>query len=241
MRKLLVLFIALSISLSTLARKVTITFAATPDEIFTKQILKEFFKKNPRPALLLRVPNSSSTVSRSEDNGLLNNIEFYSYIEKCFLKNDFTLRDRAIFEKIVSQGNVEMDYSKMSALTNTDIVLEIVSISTEEYHTNEVEKKGEQKVYGGCDFKGFFGWKVVFKIVKVKENEVVGLYTFHKTPCTKGCEFELGHSCNLISPKVPVKDKDGKPIPFAYKVNLDGDKLERFATEITERMIAEMK
>lgn len=229
------------------ARKVVIKFKPTKDEIITKPQLKGLFASNPRPSILLRVPNPTGSISQSHEEGRkyldidMDRLQFYSYIEKRLMKAGFVIRDRAIFEKVLSL-NQDVGYSRMQELTNTDFVLEVVNISPQEYHTNEVLKvnSGDMKTYN-CNFGGFYGYRVDFRLVHVKTNEVVGMYTFHKTPCTEGCEFSLGHSCNLVSPKVKAKDKDGKPLPFEYRISLYGLDLEKFANDISDRMIKEMK
>lgn len=237
MAKTKIILLLLLTCFSTQARDVTIKFKKTKDEIFTNANLRAYLKAHPKPAILLRTPSASGAMTQGDGNDLLNHPEFYAQIEKAFLLNGFTVRDRAIYERIINQ-NQNIDYSKMSELTNTDIVLEIVSVSYQEYHTNEVLKNGEEKVYN-CDFRGFWGWKVDCKVILVKQNEVAGMYSFYKTPCTEGCDFSLGHSCNLVSPKVKTKDSDGKPIPWAYKVDLDAN-FESFGTTIGKKIVKEM-
>lgn len=238
MKKLTLLLSLLFVATTMLSRDVTIKFPKTKDELFTNPTLREYLKTHPKPAVLLRTPSSGGAMIISETNELLNHPEFYSQIEKVFLLNGFTVRDRAIYDRILSQSQ-NIDYSKMSEMTNTDIVLEIVNIQYQEYKTNEVIKNGEPKVYN-CEFKGFYGWKVDCKIVLVNQNEIGGMYSFYKTPCTNGCDFSLGHSCNLVSPRVKTRDANDKPIPWAYRVDLDGD-FEKFATTIANKLIKEMQ
>lgn len=237
MKKYILSALLLLSGITTESRDVTIKFKKTKDEAYTSENLRAYLQKNPKPAILLRTPTAGGQISKGEGNDMRYHPEFYAQIEKVFLLSGFTVRDRSIYEKIVSQ-NQNIDYSKMSELTNTDIVLEVVNVSYQEYKTNEVLKKGESKTYN-CIFRGFWGWKVDCRIILVTKNEVAGMYTFYKTPCTEGCDFSLGHSCNLVSPKVKTRDTENKPIPWAYKVDIDAD-FESFATTIANKMIKEM-
>lgn len=243
---LLIAFVITVFSTQAFRRPVIITFEKTKDEIFTKPQLKALFAENPSPAILIRMPNGKDNVSSGQSG--ISGMEFtnaeknqvVSAIEKNLILSGFSVRDRAIYEKVLDKMN-NGDYSKMADLTGTDLVLEVVDISLEEYHTNTVERKGEDKSYN-CNFSGFYGWKVEMKIISVKLNEVVGLYTFYKTPCTKGCNFELDMHCNLLSPKIKrVKDKEGNYSPFVYKVDIDGAKLDGFGNAIAKKLIEAMK
>ncbi len=246
-RTLLIIVLILTIfSVEAARRRITVTFEKTKDEIFTKPQLKEILAGNATPAILIRMPNGYGNVSSGESG--ISGMDFtkaeknqiVSAIEKSFILNGFSVRDRAIYEKILDQLK-NGDYSKMADLTGTDLVLEVVDISLEEYHTNTVDRKGEDKSYK-CNFAGFYGWKVEMKVISVKKNEIVGLYTFYKTPCTKGCEFELDLHCNLYSPKIKrVKDKAGNYPPFVYKVDVDGAKLDNFGNSIAKKLIEAMR
>ena len=228
-------------------KTVTITFPEVKDEVFATPLLKEFLKENPRPAILMRVPGLGNGISNTDVTSDLYNLSnddkarLYNSIEKNLLINGYIVRDRAIFDKVVTQTQ-EIDYSKINSLTNTDLVLEVTNISYQEYHTNQVEKDGDQKTYN-CNFKGFWGWKVDIRIVKVKENQVVGLNSFYYVPCTSGCTFGLDNKCNLISldgKKTAKKDKDGNYIPFMYK-ETDGVKMERFGNQIASKILKTIK
>ena len=243
---LVTLFILSVFYTEAFRRPVTVTFEKTKDEIFTKPQLKALLAQNPNPAILIRMPNGNGNVSSGESG--ISGLEFtkaeknqvVSAIEKSLILSGFSVRDRAIYEKVLDNMN-NGDYSKMADLTGTDLVLEVVDISLEEYHTNTVDRKGADKSYN-CNFSGFYGWKVEMKIISVKLNEVVGLYTFYKTPCTKGCNFELDLHCNLLSPKIKrTKDKEGNYSPFVYKVDVDGAKLDNFGNAISKKLIEAMK
>ncbi len=244
MKKTTLLILAVLSLLTCLqAKDVVVKFKKTPDEIFTNPRLREFLKNNPKCSILLRTPSASGSISKGESVDLKYNNEFYAYIERAFIIDGFQVRDRAIYEKVASQGT-NLDYSKMGELTNTDLILEIINVQEEVYYTNEVILNGESKAYPRCKFGGFYGWRVDCKIILVKTNEVAGIYTFYRTPCSSkyGCDFRLGKVCNLVHPKVHAVDANKKPIPWMFKLDMeDGYRAEDFGTTIGNKIILEMK
>ena len=104
--------------------------------------------------------------------------------------------------------------------------------------------KEERKAYPKCKFGGFYGWRVDCKIILARTNEVAGMYTFYRTPCSSpyGCDFRLGKLCNLVHPKVKAVDANKNPIPWMFKLDMeDGYRPEDFGTTIGNKIILEMK
>src|ERR1700733_1662195 len=99
-----------------------IRFSSIPDETYANPNLKDFFKSNSNPNIVLRVPNTNdkatSNTSISKNNDVL-----YNAIEKELLKENFSARDRGLFNELLSKSQTS-DYSKIKELTNTDIILE---------------------------------------------------------------------------------------------------------------------
>ena len=75
-----------------------------------------------------------------------NNIEeIYNAIEKELLKENYSVRDRGLFNELLSKAQTT-DYSKIKELTNTDIILEVVNIDPSVvYTTNRVTLVGSKK------------------------------------------------------------------------------------------------
>ena len=160
------------------------------DEIYSNNNLKELFRSNKNPAIVLRVPNTSdkatSQTTNTKDNTLL-----YNAVEKEFLKAGFSVRDRGLFNEIISR-QATTDYSKIKDLTETDIIIEVVNIETTVlYTTNQTIRKsrnGEDKeIIKPTSYIGY-GASVEFKIVIIKNNEVAGTYKYNYNPCPEeGC------------------------------------------------------
>jgi hypothetical protein len=163
------------------------------DEIFTKPSLSEIVKSSSKLSIVLRVPapatekevtaqekNASLTGESGEQNSI------YNTIEKEFAKAGFVVRDRALFSKVLDQET--LDYSKIEQITQTDLILEILNIKT-----NVPCKTKSYKDTNGIMQETpvditFNGALVEFKLVSVKENDMVGSYSFNYVPCLEGCK-----------------------------------------------------
>lgn len=171
-----------------------IRFPTLPDETYANPNLKDFFKSNKNPNIVLRVPNNNdkatSNTSTSKNNDVL-----YNTIEKELLKENFSVRDRGLFNELLSKSSTS-DYSKIKELTNTDIILEVVNIDPSVlYSTNKVTtittKKGtdkEKEAIGNLDYKEK-GASVEYKVILVRNNEIAGSYKFNYKPCPNGCQL----------------------------------------------------
>jgi hypothetical protein len=167
-----------------------IKFPKAPDEVYANNNLKEFFKDNKSPNIVLRVPNNNdkatSNTSTSKDNNVL-----YNAIEKELLRQGFSVRDRGLFNELLSKAQTS-DYSKIKDLTNTDLILEVVNIDPAVvYTTNKITlvgKRKETEQIGNIDYKKF-GASVEFRIIMVKNNEIAGTYKYNYHPCPNGCEL----------------------------------------------------
>lgn len=183
---LAILFLA---GCSTTGKQI-IKFPTVPDETYANPNLRDFFKSNRNPNIVLRVPNNNdkatSNTSTSKNNDML-----YNTVEKELLRENFSVRDRGLFNELLSKSQTS-DYSKIKELTNTDIILEIVNIDHSVlYTTNKVtvvRKKKETGKIGSIDYKQN-GASVEYKVILVKNNEIAGTYKFNYKPCPDGCEL----------------------------------------------------
>jgi hypothetical protein len=204
------------------SKKVTISFERPKESMPSVNIGKSV------KYLIVRAPNQGNNVGSSS---AINEVAFYNYMEKEFMKNGFIVRDRAIFDKIITQ-NIDVDYSRVQALTNTDLIVEVANNIVVPYKTNTVKKGSRMKVYYNCDFE-IPGRRVDIKLIDIKKNEVLGVFTFHYTPCEGGCDFTLGKHCDL-HPIVKASKKAG------YSGKEDNE-MEDFAKDITDRICDVLK
>jgi hypothetical protein len=167
-----------------------IKYPKRPDEVYANDNLKEFFKTNGSPNIVLRVPNSNDKATSNTNGGKDNNV-LYNAIEKELLRQNFSVRDRGLFNEIINKSG-STDYSKIKELTNTDLILEVVNIDPAiVYSTNKITVVGankEKEIIGFVDYKKN-GASVEFRLITMKNNEIAGSYKYNYQPCPTGCEI----------------------------------------------------
>lgn len=207
----------------------TVKLTEKKDEIFTKPSLLNYLNLTKTPTIVLRVPQQ---VDKLLEENRYSKSQIYNTIEKELAKADFIVRDRALYQKVLDQ-NVSTDYSKIKELTETDLILELVSADDERYNTNQyTNRRGKPRITDGP--MTIFGKQVEFKLIKVKENDLVGSYTFHFTPCVNGCLYNIDHLGTLYN--ISTSTKIVKPYEFVTQ-----DRLEEFYKNCAKLLIKELK
>jgi hypothetical protein len=223
--------LAILLLVSCSSGKKVIKFPTEADETYANPNLRDFFKTNKNPNIVLRVPNNNdkatSNTSTSKNNDVL-----YNTIEKELLRENFSVRDRGLFNELLSKSQTS-DYSKIKELTNTDIILEVVSINPSVlYTTNKVTlvgtKKETEKI-GNTDYKEK-GASVEYKVILVKNNEIAGSYKFNYKPCPDGCE--------LTTFKFSGRSNNKK---IELKETVEINTLEEFMKLTTKKLIASFR
>ena len=165
-----------------------IKYPKLPDDVYANNNLKDYLKSNRSPKIVLRVPNSSDKATSNTVNAQNNNV-LYNTIEKEFLKEGFSVRDRGLFNEIIDKSK-STDYSKIGEETNTDLILEVVNINpTVQYSTNKITVLSGGKtseMVQQVDYKKT-GASIEFRLIMVKNNEIAGNYKYNYTPCIEGC------------------------------------------------------
>ena len=218
---------------------VTIAFHASGDEKYETPALRSYFSKNTKPIIMLRTPFGGEA-------DILNNSgftkSFYSNLEKSFLEKGFTVRDRSLFERILAQSQYT-DYSKMTELTGTDIIIEIVGIEKTTYYTREVTTNNGKKIrIGDCNFGGFDGYRIEIKVVLIKDNTLAGTYIFNYAPDVDGIKFAVhSKTCKLTvyNPTLELggKTKEKKPAQTVLRNGFNYYEVENLANKISETII----
>lgn len=213
------------------AGKQIIKFSTVPDETYANPNLKDFFKNNRNPNIVLRVPNNNDKATSNTSTNKNNDV-LYNTIEKELLKENFSVRDRGLFNELLSKSQTA-DYSRIKELTNTDIILEVVNIDASViYTTNQVTTvtaKKEVANIGSFDYKEK-GASVEYKIILVKNNEIAGTYKFNYKPCPDGCE--------LTTFKI-IGKKNNKKVELKETVEINT--LEEFMKITTKKLIASFR
>lgn len=206
----------------------TVKFSPKESDIFTKENFKNYMKSTPNPTIVVRVPEGVSS-SLTKSNFSKNNI--YNTVEKELGRKGFVVRDRALFEKVIESGSI--NYESISSSTNTELILELISFDKEKYFTNKYFTQDGKEKTSSREFT-YEGIKVEFRLVKVKENDVVGSYTFHYAPCLQGCIVKSSSSTNELL----FGDSADSKKPYE---GITQDEVEVFFKECTQNLIKEME
>jgi hypothetical protein len=183
-------FFAFVLLLSGCATK-HIKFTAPPEEMITTRLLSDFLKKNKYPKVVLRTHNTSKKTTESEDiSGDYN--DAYNAIEKEFLNSGFIVRDRALFEQVVSNSANTITYEELGSKSDTELIIELSKLDTKviyetnKYFTGRYAEKERLLNY----LYSRYGASVEFKIVLIRNNEFAGSYQFNYAPCSeRPCEI----------------------------------------------------
>lgn len=162
-----------------------VKFEANDQETVLTDSLKDFMKNNESPKIVLRVPNPELIATETE-----NNDPIYNAIENEFVKAGYKVRDRALFEETLSRSETKINYEDISRNTDTDLILELQKLDTDVYYeTNKYYTyDGRERVFPANNFLSAPGAEVRFKLVLIKENELVGSFIFNYAPCPGGCD-----------------------------------------------------
>jgi len=175
------------------------------DESFEKPSFSNVLHAATNPAVVLRVPappkevTEKVQVERERQNNIL-----YNTIDKELAKAGFVVRDRALFGKVLDQQS--LDYKKIGQLTETDIIIELIDYNPQKHFKVEHyrDDKGYDKEPPVALY--FVGPAIEFKIISVKENDLVASYTFYFTPnCKNGCKDKFtrtsANTWQIVSPR----------------------------------------
>jgi hypothetical protein len=253
------------------SKKAIVRFTQKPPELSSADMLTEIMLVNKSPRIVLRVPNTRKgvtntqgttngqsdavnpvKVSRTRNIFSLANTEYvestydetalYNAIEKQLFKEGFAVRDRGLFNQVLD-ANQSVAYSKISSLTDTDLILELVRLDNiVGYNTNVCYTEPDNQERLINEYRNTGGASVEFKLVHVKSNEIVGSYKVHYTPCLDGCRgmYKKAGSKGIFTSTYWLKPGEQKQRNRAYQ-KLDQDALEAFITDATHQLVKSMR
>lgn len=176
---------------------------AKEDEIFTKPALSDILQSSENLAVVLRVPTPGKEVA--EETRRSQNL-LYSTIDKELAKAGFKVRDRALFGKVLDQQS--LDYSKIGVLTETDLIVELVYFRSDAvYKVSKLQDKNG--AWKEPPFPITVKWPAVeFNIFSVKQNDLIGSFTFYTQPCLNGCSIEYSETAKRVRGNIPYDTDD---------------------------------
>jgi hypothetical protein len=153
---------------------------AAGNEIVLTAELKTLLNEIPKPKIVIRVPNPRSNVTEAE--------KFNSYInqiEKVFIQNGYTVRDRALLENLMRSGNA--DYKGIKDKIDTDLIIDILGLEFDipnpvKTFFNEATQKeepfGSPQNYVDCQKA-----KLECRLTIVDKGQLGGLMTIFASRC----------------------------------------------------------
>lgn len=180
----------------------TLKFDTQNAEMLSSDKLVNYLQNNPKPNIVLRVPDANDTTSAKTN-------AYYNYlIEKELVMGGINVKDAKLFNKTLKESSAE-DYKNLKEITGVDLILELVRIKKDVPYTTNIffTKHDEKRELNNYQISRF-GAIIEFKIVMVENNEDAGLYTFYYTPCSSesnngdcGCILGYKNGLNKIYPK----------------------------------------
>lgn len=229
MKKLFLLLLVLS-SISCSTSK-TLKFSQKADEVVKTESLKKFLIENKNPKVVLRVNQTSQSVTNKENNDYL-----YNAIENQLLASGFVVRDRQLFNQIIGNNDNNIDYQKLKEKSDTDLIIELTKLDPKiVYETNKYYDKNNKEKVETMGSRKEYGASIEFKIVLINSNEFAGVYKFNYTPCVNGCV--ISKSLNDINKELKLLKKKGIT-PYE---GVERDELEAFMKDATIKLVAEMR
>lgn len=154
----------------------------SPDSV-TRPALADYMRSTADPTIVLRVPAPQGQVAQSQaqpGDGAFNQI--YNLIEKELVKAGFAVRDRGLLDAIVRSGQ-NLDYPLILERTRAQLILEIVSIQTKDFHNNQYAR-ADNKGHGALAAGTFpiQGWQFECRVTLVSTGEIGGIYTIDIAP-----------------------------------------------------------
>lgn len=197
--RIFILFVVVFFINSCALKRGYVLYEKKPNDIITTNELKEYIAENPNPTIVVRAPNSSNSMTEIDQNGQL-----YNIIEKELLKGGFNIKDRALFNQVI-ENNASLSYQDIYEITKTDLILELTNLDNGvRYNTNVIYDVNHQKViYENYNIIRR-GASIEFKIIYLRENQMLASYTFNYSPCTEeyndDCTCAVAYKCNSLHP-----------------------------------------
>lgn len=160
-------------------------------ENFTNDQLRNYIKKNNSPTIVVRSSGQTGSIASSSSSDRV-----CSILEMALAKNNFDVRDRSLFESVATARNqTAISYKDIYDATNVDLLLEITSISLNDYYSVDgfYVNKEKYERFPEVEYSGnkihpryvFRGMSLTIKVIVLKDNIVGGSYSYSYIPCSR--------------------------------------------------------
>ncbi len=228
MKKLVSSLLVIIISSNLLLAQEFLKLIPIENSYTLKKPISSIYQNKKEINVILRNSSYDFNANRSDGNKYaLNNL--FNIIEKEFIKHGLNVKDASLFKLDKQETNNDVDL--MVDLSDVDWV----EIKTNKYY----DKKDKEHSSNDLGEIKFYGLKVDFRLVDVRNNEVVGFYTFGYTPCIEGCQIKI-HKKGVGN--VDFVDKRYEKYKGKYEINKDTDeKYEEFCKMVANSLITVLK
>ena len=176
------------------------------NEVVIKPALNQFMKSVKEPKIVLRVPVPQGQLTQEEQKASEAMNSVYNVIEKELLKSGFTVRDRALLTEVL-RDNPKLDYRAIKEKIDTQLILEIVSLTKWDYSNREYTLvKDGTKAMASQPF-ALFSWRVMAKLILVESGEIGAIFTIHAWPAGWACYYLVQEGAS--PPYVRFASKEG--------------------------------
>lgn len=196
------------------------------NEIVMTDELKALFQENPRPKVVIRVPNPPTNVTEAEKfNAYINTIE------KVFIQSGYTVRDRALLETLLKTGTT--DYKTIGEKIDTDIIIDILSlqfdIPNRVYNFFNKTTNKEERFLNDENFIDCKMAKLECRLTIVNKGQLGGVFTFYTSRCdVEDLDFILNPSRTLLG---WIANKTGPKFKNLY-AGMESEELKQYYTQV---------
>jgi hypothetical protein len=159
------------------------TNVAADNEIVISPELRDLLAVNPKPKIVIRVPNPPSNVTAAEKFNTYINV-----IEKTFLRAGFVVRDRALLENLMKTGKA--DYQSIKNTIDTDLFIDILSLEFEIPNNvgtfYNITQKRDGKFATPENYVNCQKAKLECRVTIAEKGQLGGLFTLYHCPCDTG-------------------------------------------------------
>lgn len=207
--------------------------AATSEIVITPE-LKDLLQEIPKPKIVIRIQNPPSNVTEAD--------RFNSYIneiEKVFVLQGYTVRDRALLENLIRGGNV--DYKSIKDKIDTDLIIDVLALQFDastpirtffNKTTLKEEPFATEQTYINCGIAS-----LECRVTIVDRGQLGGLFTLRTSPADNQ---ELNFYVDGFRQRMAWVGQERAGLFPVLPITIDSEEQRRFFTQALTRRLIEL-